>query len=300
MNKFLQLLESEGCLLLDGAMGTMLIAAGLERGHAPELWNIEHPERVRAVHRAYIEAGSRLILTNSFGGNRYRLRHNKLQDRVAELNCAAGENARAEADSAPHPVAVAGSLGPTGELMAPLGSLAYDDARAAFTEQAAALAKGGVDVLWVETMSDLEEVRAAIEGARFVTDLPIVATLTYEKRGRTMMGVRPQQALDALRPYNLAAVGANCGSGPDEMQVVIENMNAAAPDVPLIAKANAGMPHHDVSGRITYDGTPEVMAAYARDIYQAGARLIGACCGSGPDHIRAMAEALDLSIPKNE
>ncbi|MEJ2747954.1 MAG: homocysteine S-methyltransferase family protein [Anaerolineae bacterium] len=177
MNKLQEFLAAEGHLLLDGAMGTMLMAAGLEQGAPPEGWNVSEPEKVRAVHRAYIEAGSNIILTNSFGGTSFRLKLHNLQDRVAELNRAAAANARAEADAAGHPVLVGGSMGPTGELFAPMGTMTFEEAKAAFAEQAAALDEGGVDILWVETMSDLEEVRAAVEGAKSVSDLPVVATI---------------------------------------------------------------------------------------------------------------------------
>lgn len=291
MNRLEELLESEAYVLLDGAMGTMLIAAGLEAGNPTEVWNVLHPEKVRAVHRAYIDAGSRLILTNSFGGNRLRLARHNLQARSTELNRAAAANARLEADSAPHLVVVAGSIGPTGELLQPVGSLTYDEAKSAFAEQSAALAEGGVDLIWIETMSDLNEVRAAVEGTRSVCDLPVAATMTFDTHGRTMMGVRPSKAVEALTDLTLMAVGANCGNGPQEIETVIETMRTVKPDTLLIAKANAGLPKR-INRDIVYDGTPEVMAEYACHVRDLGARLIGGCCGSTPDHIRAMAKAL--------
>ena len=291
MNVLEQLLASHDYVLADGAMGTMLMAAGLQQGDPPEGWNILHPEKVRAVHRGYIEAGAQIILTNSFGGNRLRLKLHGLQDRVAELNRAAAELARAEADAAPHPVAVVGSMGPTGELLEPYGTLSFEEARDAFAEQAAALVEGGIDVFWIETMSDLNEVRAAVEGARSVADLPVVTTMTFDTRGHTMMGVSPVQALEALRELQPLALGANCGNGPAEIEGVIEAMHAADPNVVLVAKSNAGIPEW-VNGELTYSGTPEVMARYALRVRELGARIIGACCGSTPEHVRAMAEAL--------
>lgn len=294
MNRLKELLETEPVILLDGAMGTMLMAAGLVSGGAPEEWNVLYPERVRAVHRQYIEAGSRLILTNSFGGNRFRLALHNLQDRVLELNQAAARNARLEADAAPRLVVVGGSMGPTGELLEPMGTLTMQDARQAFAEQAAGLAAGGVDVIWIETMSDLNEVIAAIEGARSVTDLPIAATMTFDTRGHTMMGVSPQKAVEVLSQLDLVAVGANCGTGPDELEPVIQKMRQANPELILIAKSNAGVPRWQ-DNKLSYDGTPEVMAQYAIHVRELGARLIGACCGSTPDHLRAMAEALQLT-----
>ncbi len=291
MNFLEQLLASYDYLLADGAMGTMLMAAGLEQGDAPETWNVEHPDRIRDVHRGYIEAGAQIILTNSFGGTRFRLKLHGFQDRVAEFNRAAAQLARTEADAAPHDVVVAGSMGPSGELLAPLGALTFEEARDGFAEQAAALAEGGVDVLWIETMSDLREVQAAVEGARSASGLPIVTTMTFDTRGHTMMGVSPVQALETLRELQPLALGGNCGNGPAEIEGVIEAMHATDPNVVLVAKSNAGIPEL-VNGQIIYSGTPEVMAGYAVRVRNLGARIIGACCGSTPAHVRAMADAL--------
>jgi methionine synthase I (cobalamin-dependent) len=183
-------------------------------------------------------------------------------------------------------------MGPTGKMLEPLGELAFDDAVAAFEEQVAALAEGGVDVLWIETMADLEEVRAALEGCRRAApDLPVVATMTFDTRGRTMMGVTPERAVETLGDFNVVALGANCGNGPDEIEDVIGKIHASVPAVSLIAKANAGLPHME-GGYAVYDATPDVMGAYAGRVRAQGARIIGACCGSTPDHIRAIAEAL--------
>ena len=296
MNKLQELLNNKGHLLLDGAMGTMLMAAGLEQGAPPEEWNVAHPDKVRAVHRGYIEAGSNIILTNTFGGTRFRLKLHNLQDRVSELNRAAAVNARAEANAAGRPILVGGSMGPTGELFAPMGQMTFEDAKAAFAEQAAALDEGGVDILWVETMSDLEEVRAAVEGASSVSDLPIAATMTFDTHGHTMMGVSPTKAMEVMSSFGLAALGANCGNGPAEIEEVIRSMHAMNSDMILIAKSNAGIPHW-IDEELAYDGTPEVMADYTRRVYGLGARLIGGCCGSSPAHIKAMAEAFNGKMP---
>lgn len=292
MNPIQELLEtSSSPILLDGAMGTMLMEEGLTQGDPPEEWNITHPEKVRKIHRAYIGAGSQVILTNSFGGNRFRLQMHDLQDRVEELNRAAGRNARAEADAAPHTVAVAGSMGPTGSIFEPMGELTFEEARDAFAEQARGLVDGGVDLLWIETMSDLQEVKAAIAGIRSVSDLPISATMSFDTHGHTMMGISPDQALSALKELNLILIGANCGTGPKELQEAIQKMRETDPDVHLVAKANAGIPQV-VNGEIEYSGSPEVMATYASEVRDIGARLIGACCGSTPEHVRAMAKAV--------
>jgi 5-methyltetrahydrofolate--homocysteine methyltransferase len=290
-NDVQEVFDSTQPILLDGAMGSMLIAAGLTPGSSPEVWNVEQPEQVRAVHRAYIQAGARLILTNSFGGNRFRLKRNNLQERVGELNRQAAIHARIEAQNSPHKVIVAGSMGPSGELLKPLGSLTFDEVKEAFAEQAAALAEGGVDLLWIETMSDLNEVRAAIEGARSVSQLPIAVTMTFDQRGRTMMGVKPEDMVKSLKGYDLIAIGANCGNGPSEIESAIQAMYAFDPTLRLIAKSNAGRPRL-VEGKPVYDATPAVMAEHAVRVRALGAKLIGGCCGTTPEHIRAMAEAL--------
>jgi methionine synthase I (cobalamin-dependent) len=286
------LLAQEGPIVADGGMGTMLFSMGLERGESPELWNVERPEAVRSIHRGYIKAGAQIILTNTFGGNRYRLGMHDLADRVAELNQVAAELACAEADAADKPVVVGGSMGPTGQMIAPMGTLAFEDAVAAFEEQARALVAGGVDVLWIETMSDLEEIRAAVEGGRNAApDMPLVTTMTFDTKGRTMMGVTPEKALATLNEYGVLALGGNCGNGPDEIEGVIEKMHGTGTDVALIAKANAGLPKMQ-DGIAVYDATPDVMGDHAVRVRGLGARIIGACCGSTPDHIRAIANAL--------
>lgn len=294
MTDLVAFIAGEETILLDGAMGTQLIDQGLSPGTAPEEWNLTNAEAIVAVHKAYIEAGSQIILTNSFGGSSSRLAMHDLGDRVVELNQAAARVGRMAADTASHAVFVAGSIGPTGRMLEPLGDLSPQDARQAFAEQAEALAQGGADLLWIETMSDLEEVRAAIEAARSVCSLPVAATLTFDTHGRTMMGTTPQQAMQALDRYGLIAYGANCGNGPAEVESVIASMHAAGPEARLVAKSNAGVPK-EREGQIVYDGTPEIMAKHAVRVRSLGASLIGACCGSTPAHIRAMAQALGKS-----
>jgi 5-methyltetrahydrofolate--homocysteine methyltransferase len=295
-NRFLDLLTGDGPILADGGMGTMLMNAGLLFGDPPEHWNVLPEKRpyVRAVHRGYLDAGAQIILTNSFGGSPFRLKLHNLQDRVFELNRAAAELAGAEAGEA---AVVAGSIGPSGELFEPMGPLTYDAAVDGFAAQVAGLAVGGVDALWIETMSDLNEVRAAVEGARRAAPaLPIVATMTFDTRGFTMMGTSPAEAAEALAALGLAAVGGNCGNGPAEIEAVIYAMREARPDIPLIAKSNAGMPEI-VDGQAVYSGTPDVMADYARRVRAFGATIVGACCGSAPEHVRAMCEALRTLPP---
>ncbi|MGB2955385.1 MAG: betaine--homocysteine S-methyltransferase [Anaerolineales bacterium] len=297
MDKLKSLLQEGKPILLDGAMGTMLMEAGLESDDSPEEWNALHPNKVRGIHREYIRAGSRIILTNTFGGTSVRMETHGLGERVIELNRKAAENARAEADAAPHPVLVAGSMGPTGQLLEPLGTLSISEAEKSFAEQAAGLAEGGVDLFWVETMSDLSEVKAAVVGIRSVSQLPVAATMSFDSHGHTMMGVSPEQAVKELGEMNVQLLGANCGTGSDELIEAIKKIRSANPDLPIIAKANAGVPKM-VGTEVVYDGSPEVMAAYAVDVWKEGATLIGGCCGSTPVHVRAMAEALAEIQPR--
>lgn len=292
MNKLESLLNSSQIVMADGAMGTMLFEAGLKFGDPPEVWNVTFPEKVRAIHRGYIDAGSQLILTNTFGGNRFRLGMHNLQSRVQELNRAAAQNLRAEVEASGANALVIGDIGPSGEILAPLGTLEYDDAVAGFAEQAAALVAGGVDAIWIETMSALEEIQAAIEGARQAApDIPLITTMTFDTRGHTMMGISPEKAVKALSDLGATAIGGNCGNGPDEIMGVIKKMHASNPTAILVAKSNAGLPEL-VKGKAVYQAKPEQMAVYAREIRDAGARVIGACCGSTPAHLKAMTEAL--------
>ena len=290
------LLATRPWLLADGATGSNLFNRGLQSGDAPELWNTLHPDRIADLERAFIEAGADIILTNTFGGTRYRLQLHNAADRVAELNEAAAGIARREADRAARPVLVAGSIGPTGELMQPLGALDPEAASTAFAEQAAALARGGVDLLWIETMSSVEETEAAIAGAR-TTDLPVVATLSFDTNGRTMMGITPSELAGLHRKHHLAACGSNCGVSPSELVATIVNL-AAASESPavLVAKSNCGIPQY-VDGAIRFDGSPELMAVYAGLALDAGARIIGGCCGTTPEHVRRMRAALEAHVP---
>jgi len=289
------LLAEGGPILADGAMGTMLFASGLQFGDPPEVWNVSQPEVVRRIHRGYLEAGSRIVMTNTFGGNRLRLRLHGLQERVTDLNRTAAILLRAEVDAAGGRALVAGDIGPTGEIMAPLGTLSDEEAVEVFAEQAAALIAGGVDLIWIETMSHLSEIRAAIQGARQASaGIPIIATMTFDTRGHTMMGVSPEQAVASLAAWGADAIGGNCGNGPDELLPVIERMRAAAPDVTLVAKSNAGMPEL-VDMRAVYRADPPTMAEAGLAFQAAGARIIGACCGSTPAHLKAMAEALAVA-----
>lgn len=292
MSTWQALLDRGGVILADGAMGTMLFEVGLAFGDPPELWNVEHPERVRAVHRGYLDAGAAILLTNTFGGNRFRLAMHRLEARTAELNAAAVRAAREAMQAAGGEALLAGDIGPSGSILAPMGDLAFEEAVEGFAEQARALAEAGVDLFWIETMSDLEEVRAALQGVRQAApQAPVIITLTFDTRGHTMMGVSPEDAVRHLAAWGADAIGGNYGNGPDELLPVIERMHAAAPDVVLVAKSNAGMPEL-VDMQAVYKASPEMMAGTAVEMRDAGARIVGACCGSTPAHLAAMAAAV--------
>lgn len=300
-NVLLELLAERGHLIADGAMGTNLFALGLETGDSPELWNVSAPEKVASVHRGFLEAGSDIVLTNSFGGTEHRLKLHGAQDRVGELNAAAARVCRGAVDAWREETGktclVAGSMGPTGELFEPLGALTPESGEAAFAAQAEGLAEGGVDILWIETISSVEEMVAAVAGAAR-TGLPIVATMTFDTNARTMMGLTPADfaALAPTLAVKPTAIGANCGVGPAELAETVLGLTAADPDAVVVAKGNCGIPQY-VDGEIVYNGTPEAMATYARIVRDAGARIVGGCCGSKPDHVRAIAEALKDYVP---
>ncbi len=287
-----ELVAANDTIIADGAMGTMLFANGLLFGDPPEVWNLSKPDVVRRIHRGYLEAGSQIIMTNTFGGNRMRLSLHGLQDRVAELNQTAAILLRSEVEAAGGTALVAGDIGPSGAILAPTGTLDYDEAVDIFAEQAAALVAGGVDLIWIETMSDLPEIKAAIEGVRRVSPgIALIATMTFDTRGHTMMGVSPEQALASLTAWGADAVGGNCGNGPDELVTVVERMQAAGPTVPLVAKSNAGMPEL-VDMRAVYRADPATMATAALAMRDAGASIIGGCCGNTPEHLQAIATLL--------
>ena len=292
--KIAELLGDHRPIVGDGAIGTMLQAAGLMPGASPELWNVEKAEAMRVVHMAYADAGARLLTTNTFGGTRPRLALHHLEDRVHELNEAGARLAREVADRSG--LLVLGSMGPTGELLEPLGTMTHDEARELFAEQAAALVAGGADILLVETLSDLGEARAAVDGCRQAApEVPVAVTMTFDVKRHTMMGVSPQQALDEISAMGVELVGANCGSGPAEIEDVMTIMSAHRPDgVLLLAQSNAGLPEL-VDGEFRYGGTPEVMAGYAVKMRDLGVDVIGSCCGSTPAHTAAMRAR--LSVP---
>lgn len=291
------LLVERGVLLLDGAMGTRLFALGLTSGDSPELWNLDRPEVITEIHAEYLAAGSDVVLTNTFGGNRYRMMLHGLDDRVAQVNSAAARNARAAVDALDRPAIVAGSIGPTGELLEPLGARTPAEMIEAFTEQARGLAEGGVDVFWIETMSHLGEVEAAIAGCRIASaDTGIVTTLSFDTAGCTMMGVTGDAFAATAADAAITAFGANCGATLVETEAAVAAMVGSGDGRLVVSKANAGIPQWGAHG-LAYDGTPEMMAAHAHRVRALGAQLIGACCGSTPEHIAYMRKVLDGEVP---
>ena len=278
-------------VLLDGGMGTLLQDSGLEDGAPGELWNLDNADAVRAAHAAYAEAGARVLTTNTFGGTRPRLDMHGLGDRLTEVNRNAARIARSVADE--HGLLVAGDVGPTGELLAPLGTLTSEEAQALFAEQIAALVEGGIDLLLVETLSDLGEADAALAAAREAAPgVPVIVTMSFDTNLRTMMGVRPGDAVAHLAAAGADGVGANCGRGPEEMELIAAEMaQARTGDLLLVAQSNAGLPQV-VGDHFEYDATPSDLAAHTARLAELGIDLVGGCCGSTPAHIAAMGAVL--------
>lgn len=298
-NALSRLLETRDWLMADGATGTNLFNMGLMSGDAPEMWNEEHPEKIAALYQGAVDAGSDIFLTNSFGGNASRLKLHDADKRVHDLNRIAAEIGREVADKSGRTVVVAGSVGPTGEIMSPMGTLTHERAVEMFHEQAEGLKAGGADVLWVETISAAEEFRAAAE-AFALADMPWCGTMSFDTAGRTMMGLTSAEMAKMITkiPNQPIGFGANCGVGASDLLRTVLGFAAAGPERPIIAKGNAGIPkYHD--GHIHYDGTPELMAEYAVLARDAGATIIGGCCGTMPDHLAKMREALETR-PRGE
>ncbi len=300
-NPLSNIVDTKGWCVADGATGTNLFSRGLETGYPPELWSVERPDDVLWLHNGFLQAGSDLILTNSFGGTGFRLRLHNAQGQTRALNLAAATLARRAVDrhfsATGKKAIVAGSIGPTGELFEPFGQLTHSSALAGFAEQAYALADGGVDVLWIETMSSKEEVGAAIEAAK-TTGLPICATMTFDTASRSMMGVMPSEFAEFAQGLGANFIGANCGIGPAELLHSVRGILAASSSLPVVAKGNCGIPAY-VEGAIHYHGTPKLMAEYALFARDAGAKIIGGCCGTTPAHVSAMVTALDKTAPRD-
>ena len=286
------LLELEHPLLADGATGTNFMGMGLGPGEPPELWNVDAPDKVRTLHQLFVDAGADIILTNTFGCNRYRLKLHDAEDRAAEIARHAAEIAGEVARDADRPVVVAGSVGPTGELIEPLGSMTETAAQAAFAEEIEGLKAGGADVAWIETKSATQEMRAAARAAIEV-GLPYTVTASFDTAGRTMMGLRPPELVDVFAelPVPPLAIGANCGVGASDLLLAIQQMRRD--DLTIIAKSNCGIPQFK-GAEIEYTGNPELMGEYATLAIDSGARIVGGCCGTSPDHLAEMRRKIDL------
>ena len=292
MNKFLERLSNGEILVADGATGSNLQRMGLKPGKPPEDLIIDDPDILLKLASSFVEAGSDIILTCTFGGTRIRMKDSKYQDRTPEVNMRAVEIAR-KAASARDGVLVAGSMGPVGALVKPYGPLEEDDVRATFAEQAKALTEGGADLLLIETMFAFEETTPAFEGARSASDLPIVVSFSYDRGVRSMMGVKPKDVIKKYSALGAMMVGANCGTTLENMELVVKEYAETMPDFPLWAKPNAGVPHMDIETELgVYDMSPEDMARFSKCYVQLGARVVGGCCGNTPEHVAAIAKAV--------
>ncbi len=292
MNKFLERLTGGEILVADGATGSNLQKMGLKPGQPPEDLIVDSPDLISKLAGSFVTAGSDIILTCTFGGTRMRMKDSKYQNRAPEVNIRAAELAR-KAACARDGVLVAGSMGPVGALIKPYGPLEAEEVKATFTEQAKALVEGGVDLLLIETMFSFEETTAAFEGAKSVTDLPIVVSFSYDRGTRTMMGVKPKDVVKRYSEMGAAMVGANCGTTLENMEAVIKEYVATVPNFPLWVKPNAGVPRMDIeTEQGIYDMSPEDMATYAKKYVELGAKVVGGCCGSTPEHIAAIAKVV--------
>ena len=286
----LERLRADEVLVSDGATGTNHQQNGLPPGSPPDEWVLDEPSKVETLHRAFVNAGSDIILTCTFNGTRFRLRESKYPDRVREINVQAAKLARNAAHDR-QGVLVAGSMGPTGKLLEPLGELTHTECAAAYAEQAAALTEGGVDFLLLETFFALDEARAAIEGVKRASGLPLVVSFSYDQGTRTMMGTRPAQVVEAIAPLGVVAIGANCGKAPESMLEIVEEYAAQNSGVPIWCKPNAGLPRL-IGDREIYNATPEMMGKFAARYVAAGAQMVGGCCGNTPAHVAAIANSV--------
>lgn len=294
MSTIVNFLQDKKALLLDGATGTNLFEAGLTSGQAPELWNTSAPEKIAHLHHSFLAAGSDAILTNSFGGNARRLALHNAESKVYELNHAGARIARECVDQHDSRAWVFGSIGPTGDLLFPLGELTEEAAEQCFADQAKALHDGGVDAFWIETLSSIEEAAAAVRGIQQASDKPIILCMSFDTAGRTMMGLEPTNFYAEIEKKNIKiqGIGANCGLGPAELLETMIAMRGAHTDILLAAKSNYGIPEfHD--GAFHYHGTPELMARYAQYCIDIGVQIIGGCCGTTPETIAHMRQAID-------
>jgi 5-methyltetrahydrofolate--homocysteine methyltransferase len=293
--KITEIIESKGYLLADGAMGTKIFESkSLKPGLPPEILNFENPELIQSIHNSYLSAGSDIILTNTFGGNSLRLALHGLEDNVKKINQKAVEIARSSIKKINRPVFVAGSMGPTGGLLEPFGELTESQIENIYTEQAEALDKASVDVLWLETFSCLTEVRAALRGVKRVSELPIVVTMSYDTAGKTMMGVSGTEQCQLAKEYKIFALGANCGAQIDETKNAITLIRGDSDNSVVVFKPNAGIPVWD-NGKFEYNGTSKKLASAAKEVLKQGPAILGGCCGSTPAFIKEIKKVVELN-----
>jgi 5-methyltetrahydrofolate--homocysteine methyltransferase len=291
MTGFMERLQSGEILVADGATGTNLQKVGLVAGQSPEAWVLEQPDKILALAESFVDAGSDILLTCTFGATRLRLRESPLAERVTEINQRAVDIARKAASKRTN-VLVGGSLGPTGLLMKPYGPMTPDEAAATYEEQVKALTEAGVDLLVIETQFALDEAKAALEGARRITDLPIVVSFSYDRGVRTMMGVKPAQVTSTFLPLGATVIGANCGTTLENMEKILGEYRTSAPEAVFWAKPNAGLPEMGADNQAVYKVTPQEMGEFAKKYVAAGARIVGGCCGSSPEHVAGIVRAV--------
>jgi 5-methyltetrahydrofolate--homocysteine methyltransferase len=289
MESFLEALTTRKVLIADGATGTELQKAGLPSGMPPEKWNLINPDAIDALHRSYLDAGSDIILTNTFGGSPIKLAMNSLDSDATRINQRAAEIARKAAEK--YHAFVFGDVGPSGKLLEPMGDLTIDSLYHAYQIQIRALTEGGVDAILIETMSDLEEAKTAVRAAKSVTSLPVIVTFSFDSHGRTMMGLKPSTAATELSQLEISVIGANCGRTLSETLSAIQEIKTASPGKTWMAKPNAGLPHLD-SDHSVYDVSPEIMAEFSQRFLEEGVKIFGGCCGSAPAHIAAISRVL--------
>lgn len=283
-----KLLGEENILVSDGATGTNLIARGLGRGETAEHWVLNKPQEILKLHQDFIAAGSDIILTSTFGGSEIRLKHAGLHDQFTAVNASAVKIAREAA--AGTTTLVAGSLGPLGEMLKPLGLLEITDAKRYYSDQAKVLVDSGVDLLIVETQFDINEAQAAIEGIRSVSEIGLICSFSFDRGTKTMMGVSPEKFANAVSAYDLSALGINCGKSlSDNLQCLSQLFDVT--DLPIWFKPNAGLPQLDAEGHAIYSLSPEEMGDSAKDWPAKGAKIIGGCCGTSPEHLQKIAES---------